>query len=86
MARYYGWTHKDMMSLKVRDFEMYWQAIDVVEAQETLVDISVVSYPKTKKESQKEMHRKLHKKAYPATWNKPIKIDSAKFLELLSGK
>lgn len=72
--------------MKSSVFNMYWQAIDVLESQETLVAINVSSYPTAKKEFRDKLHRKLHKMAYPNTWNKAVKVDAATFLGMLSGK
>ncbi len=74
------------MKLKSSDFNMYWQAIDVLESQEALIAINISSYPTAKKEFRDKLHKRLHKMAYPGTWNKPVKVDQARFLEMLSGK
>lgn len=61
MAKYFGWTLEETRSLSSFDFEMCWQMIPTLRAEETLRMITATSYPHTKTESQKKIHRELHR-------------------------
>lgn len=64
MARFYGWSNSEIDSLDWPTFQDYWLGITVVEAYETLVALSVSSYPHLKPNDQKARHKELHKMAY----------------------
>lgn len=65
MARFYSFSHKDMMDMDLDTFHSYWLMIDRLEPQEMLVDMSVGDYANMKKEDRKKYHKDIHKKAYP---------------------
>jgi len=47
------------------EFSMYYKAIDILEAQEILVQMKVSDYPTMKPESRSEFHHTISKTAYP---------------------
>ena len=47
------------------DFSGYWEAITILEAQETLLAFNISAYPMMKNESAKKLHRAFHDKAFP---------------------
>lgn len=72
MLRFYpGLTWRDLQNLPAPDFEELWQAITVLEAQETLLQFRISIYPKLKAKAQKEEHRRVHKEAYPTKMYPP---------------
>ena len=65
MARYYGFSHDDLLSMDCQWFNMYYRAITVIEAQEELVGMQRVSYPHLKNKNRKDLHKKYSSLAYP---------------------
>lgn len=53
---------------------MYWEAITVIEARETLTQLSVSDYPHLKKQARQKLHRELSRMAYPSTFKDKRKI------------
>lgn len=45
--------------------EAYWEAIEVLEARETLLGMRLVSYPHLKKSSAQKFERTVQKAAFP---------------------
>lgn len=78
-VKFYGFSHKEVMQMPVNRFEMYWQAMQVIDAQLMLQSLTVSDYPNSGKETRKKIHRQLHKMAYPATWNAEKKITLDEF-------
>jgi hypothetical protein len=42
----------------------YFMAIDTLEAQETLLSLTIASSPNSKKNDREKLHKELNKKAY----------------------
>lgn len=42
----------------------YYMAIDTIEAQETLLKLTVADYPNGKKDQRQKVYKEIHKKAY----------------------
>lgn len=83
MARFYGWTPDEVYDLDVQQMSDFVLGMEQIECQEALLDIKIVSYPYTKKDSQSSFHRKLHNKAYPQE-QKPMTME--RLAEMLSGE
>lgn len=65
MGRFYPWASYEVVStMDPEVVEMYWQGITVLEAQEALRDLKVVSFPHGKEEDRKTYHKQLKKMAY----------------------
>jgi len=47
------------------EFSAYYKAIDILEAQEMLINIKVSDYPHVNDESRSDLYYSLDKKAYP---------------------
>lgn len=62
------------MSMSSEDFYYYYEAITVIEAQETLIACKVASYPNMKAKPKQDFHRSLVKKAYPNETKKVVTI------------
>jgi hypothetical protein len=55
----------------------------MLEAQETLCDMTLADWPNMRRASREELHRKTHKAAYPVTYSKPVTVaELAKMLGL----
>jgi hypothetical protein len=84
-VRFYGLTPDEVWALPAEDEEMLWQAITVVEAQETLVQLQVASYAHMKPDDQRKLHRKLHEMAFPTVYEKPVALTPEQMAKLLHG-
>ena len=67
--KFYGFSHKEVMQMPVDTFEMYWEAMGVIDAQSMMRSFTIQDYPNAKAETRKRLHRQIHKKAYPDTWD-----------------
>lgn len=85
MAFFYGWTNEQLQQLDVDEFNDYWHAITIIEAQEQLKRLSVADWPNLKKQSREKQHRQLHKDAYPASFNEVKQINNADLAKILGG-
>lgn len=56
------------MQMPVDTFEMYWEAMRVIDAQEMMRSMTLFDYPHAGKETRKKIHRQVHQDAYPSTW------------------
>jgi hypothetical protein len=59
VAHFYGWTNSEIESLEWQTFNDYLMAIDSISAQESLVDLTISSYPYLKKNDQQARHKEL---------------------------
>lgn len=85
MAYFYGWTHDQLMSLDVDSFEIYWQAITTIEAQEMLKTFTCFDWPNIKKGSREKLHRQLYRQAYPASFKEAKQVSNSELAKLLGG-
>lgn len=60
------------------DFYKSLKAIDVIEAQEMLLQMTVQDYPNMKKEDRNKLHRKISKASDPFLEERAIKADDLK--------
>lgn len=67
MARFYGFSHAELMDLDVEWVETYWLAITTIEAQEALVSMRIADFPYLKPKDREKWHRELHTQAFPRT-------------------
>lgn len=47
------------------DFEMLWQALPRIEAEQMLVQMKLADYPHMKKEAREIFHRRTYIRAFP---------------------
>jgi hypothetical protein len=74
------------MEMRANRIESYWDAMLVIEAQETLIACKLQDFSHLKQQERREWHRQLHRKAYPNTWEKPISTQElAQRLRFLNG-
>jgi DNA-binding phage protein len=87
LAFSYGWTHEEIMGLDVEDAELYIKAIDVIEAQNMLLQMKIADYPNMKNSERRKLFKTLHKQAYPDFDDLPKEIVRAEdFALALTGK
>jgi hypothetical protein len=70
--------------MSIHDLEEYWQAIDILDAQEVLVSLRVADWPHQKAEARKKWHRELVKMAYPKTFETE-RVDTKRLAEIIFG-
>lgn len=68
-----------------QDFEQFWQAITVIEAQEMLIGIKVADFPHYKKPQREKLSRELHKQAYPREYENRKSITAKELGALING-
>lgn len=87
LARFYGWSPKEIGAIPISDFFAYHSAIDKLEAHEMTNAIRVGVFPNMKRGSQERLSKELSKLAYrgiegdssPKT-NKEIALELARKL------
>ena len=65
MAFFYNFSHEEMLNMEAATFYSYYKAINSIEAQNALMDLTVASYPHMKNKDRMEVKKKLKKEAYP---------------------
>lgn len=75
MARFYGWNLADIEALDYEDFNQYWLAITMIEAQEALVTMTLSDYPNMKDKDRKKLHKDMHSKAYFKQEERVVKVE-----------
>lgn len=75
------------MGLENETAELYIKAIEVIEAQNMLLQMKVADYPNMKKEDRKKLFKGLHSQAYPEMEDikKPV-VRAEDFALALMGK
>lgn len=73
------------MSLDVEAFEMYWQAITILEARESLVDMTISDHPYLSKDKRSKLHRDMHKQAFPVVHDPNKDYSTYDFAKFLGG-
>lgn len=67
------------MSMRADIFDLYWQAITPIEAQNAMLLFDVSSYPNMKDNARRKIHKKYHQAAYPKTWSNVPRVSADKF-------
>lgn len=75
MSRFYGWNLEYIEALEYEKFNQCWLAITMIEAQETLINLTLADYPNMKDKDRKRLHRDMHKKAYFQREDKAVKVE-----------
>lgn len=84
LARFYGWTPDVIDKLDSITCVTYWEAITVIDAQETLINMRVADHPTLKSSARTKFHRSIIKRAYPKTFDPNEKqISTTEFAERL---
>lgn len=52
--------------------QRYYKAMEMLSAQERLMELSTQDWPNLKKSQREKLHRQLHRAAYPSTYSKPV--------------
>lgn len=71
--------------MDVQEFNDYWIAIEVLEAQEALVSMGMHDWPSLKRNDRAERHRKLHASAYPRAWEQKKEVSGAEMSTIIKG-
>ncbi len=83
-------SYAEVHKLPFETFNELWQSITIIEAEETLLKMSISAYPHMSENKQKEFHRKMHKQSRPKIFDsdenskKPVPMDQ--FAKLLRAK
>lgn len=64
LVRFYGFSDAEVSVMSLQRVMMYWKAIDMLEAQETILNIKVSSFSNMDEKGQKELNQTLEKQAY----------------------
>ena len=69
LAHFYGWTPDIIDNIDEDTAYKYWEAITVIEAQDTMIQMRIADYPMMKTHQRRDFHRSMVKKAYPKTFD-----------------
>ncbi len=65
MARFYGFSHEEMVKMEFKTFSQYHQSIEVIRAHEALVSLKVSDFPKQSKDNRQKIHDYFYKLSRP---------------------
>jgi len=54
---------------------MLWQAIDILDARELLVKMTIQDWPNMKPSARQSLHKKIYKTAYPKVKKRAMTLD-----------
>jgi hypothetical protein len=75
------------MDLEVETAELYIKAIEMIEAQNMLLQMKIADYPNMKQGDRRKLFKSLHKQAYPELEDMPKEVVKAEdFALALLGK
>ena len=81
LKRYYNISELELESMPMDRVMMYWKGIDMLESQETLLNLKISEYPNMEVRDKKKLTKTLESKAYFKQEIKVIKTsDIAKFI------
>lgn len=81
LAWFYKWSPQVIKDMPLDEAYDFFEAISVIEAQQTLLELRVSDWPYMKKDARSRWHRSLHKTAYPATHKNPVSTE--KLMEMI---
>jgi len=86
VARFYGWSHDYISSLPSKTLLKYLESIEILEAQEALVQMTLADFSRNyKQEDRKKLHRKLKRTAEKLSPNEQPKVLSDDLPALIQG-
>lgn len=59
MVRFYGLSIEEVLNMPKDQFDDFWLSINIIEAQERLMDCKIANYPYLKEIPKKEFHNYL---------------------------
>lgn len=81
LKRFYPFTELELDYMPMDKVMMYWKGIDMIEAQETLLNLKISEYPNMEMKDKRKLTKTLESKAYFKQEVKVIKTsDIAKFM------
>lgn len=72
--------------MEVDEFSLMIEAMDIIKAQDRIIDLTVADYPHAKKDSREKIHRAFHKQARPHLFENKKPITTKELAKLLSGR
>ena len=66
-------------------FNDYWAAVSVLEAQEGLVQMSMMDWPNLKRPDRSKRHRELHRIAFPKSWQESKPVSGEDMARIIKG-
>jgi len=82
-CKFYGWLWSEVENMNIGIFMRYYDSIEILEAQDLLVQYTLQDWSNLKKEVRQKMHRETHKKAYPKTWKKKKAVTLAELSNII---
>jgi hypothetical protein len=73
------------MKMPSDEVEDLWEAVTVLESQETLLSMKIATYPHISDSSRAELHREIFYQAYPHYLYPPKTIDAKDLMAQLGG-
>ena len=61
----------------------YYEAITIIEAQDSLIEMNIIDYPRMTKEDRRRYHKEMYKRAYPQELKKEMEFDE--FIRKMTG-
>ena len=87
MARFYSWSPGEILDLDFDEFELFYQAIDPLEAQEFLMQLKVMDWPNMKDNARQKLHAQMRNVAYANSKvgaSKKTKVSNEDLAKILS--
>lgn len=82
VAHFYGWTHHYIEEIDYVTLIEYYNAIDVIEARKTLVDLKVSDFPKLIPNARKKFQKSVEKRA---TYEETEEVTTESLARMLNG-
>lgn len=87
MARFYGWTPKQISNLSIPEFYSYLKSIPILRANEQLHQLVVADYPHLKDDARKKVHQNLTKQATSFEEKKKSKtLSNEELFKMIAGR
>jgi len=84
LAFFYGWTPQVIDELDYPTAFEYFNAIEVIEAQNAILGIRVSSYPHMKDDGRNKIMKELNRIAFPFGDDKPL-MSTDDFFKVING-
>jgi hypothetical protein len=83
---FYGLSLQEVREMSMHDAIMLHKSVRVIQAQETLVNMDVSSYPHTKKESRKRIQKSYQQAATIESSKKEDYVSTDAFFRSMTGR
>ena len=85
VARFYGWTHDYIRSLEAEVFDQYFKAIEVIRANETLIQLKVSDFPQLDGKQRSKVHAQFSKRANPKEFREEEVLKTGDLFKKMKG-